>query len=102
MKYPLKSDLLNFTSLEERLVSPHIPFMQIHELPRGGQFKIHGNVVNVPANINLTINILLRSMDKLQTIPVKLKRHLNYKHHNRFQTYSAVEGANGRPVSCKE
>jgi hypothetical protein len=41
MKFPLKSDLLNLTSLiEERLISPRIPFMQIHELPRGGQFKI--------------------------------------------------------------
>jgi hypothetical protein len=41
MKFPLKSDLLNLTSLiEERFISPRIPFMQIHELPRGGQFKI--------------------------------------------------------------
>jgi hypothetical protein len=86
MKFPLKSDLLNLTSLEERLISPRIPFMQIHELPRGGQFKIHGNVVNVPANVNSTVNVLPRSMNELQTIPVKLKRRLSYKHHYRFQT----------------
>ena len=86
MKFPQKCDLLNLTPLEERLISPRIPFMQIHELPRGGQFKIHGNVVNVPANVNSTVNVLPRSMNELQTIPVKLKRRLGYKHHYAFQT----------------
>ena len=60
--------------------------MQIHELPRGGQFKIHGNVVNVPANVNSTVNVLPRTMNELQTIPVKLKRRLVYKNHYSFQT----------------
>ena len=86
MKFPQKSDILNLTSLEERLISPRIPFMQIHELPRGGQFKIHGNVVNVPADVNSTVNVLPRSMNELQTIPVKLKRRLCYKHHYTFQS----------------
>ena len=65
MKFPQKSEILNLTSLEERLVSPRIPFMQIHELPRGGQFKIHGNVVNVPADVNSTVNVLPRSLNEL-------------------------------------
>ena len=86
MKFPQKCDLLNLPPFEERLISPRIPFMQIHELPRGGQFKIHGNVVNVPANVNSTVNVLPRSMNELQTIPVKLKRRLGYKQHYAFQT----------------
>ena len=30
----------------------NILFMQIRELPRCGQLSIHGNVVNVPADVN--------------------------------------------------
>ena len=33
MGFPYKPDVLNLTSLEERLISPRIPFMQIRELP---------------------------------------------------------------------
>ena len=37
-----------------------IPFMQIilRELPRGGQLSMHGNVVNVPADVNSVVNTL--------------------------------------------
>ena len=53
MGFPVKPQLcLNLTPLEERLICPRIPFMQIHELPRGGQLSIHGNVVNVRADVN--------------------------------------------------
>ena len=52
MHFPKKPAVLDLTPLEERLVSPHIPFMQIRELPRGGQLLIHGNVVNVPSDVN--------------------------------------------------
>ena len=34
------SEKENLTSLEERLISPQIPFMQIRELPRGDQLSI--------------------------------------------------------------
>ena len=59
--------------------------MQICELPRGGQLSIHGNVVQVPADVNSTASTLLRSTNESQTIPVKLKRRLSYKHHYQFQ-----------------
>ena len=62
------------TPLEERLISPRIPFMQIHELPRGGQLSIHGNVVNVPADVNSIVNTLPRPINESQIIPIKLKR----------------------------
>ena len=47
MSFPGKPELLNLTSLEERMISPRIPFMQLRELPRGGQLSIHRNVVNM-------------------------------------------------------
>ena len=85
MGFPVKPECLNVTPLEERLISPRIPFMQICELPRGGQLSIHGNVVNVPADVNSIVNTLTRPIDESQTIPIKLKRKLSYKHHYLFQ-----------------
>ncbi len=77
-KFPPKPEELNLHELEERLVSPRIPFMQMRELPRGGQHSITGNVVNVPANVAPTITSLPRRLEASQTIPVKLKRKLSY------------------------
>ena len=85
MEFPDKPACLNLTSLEERLISPRIPFMQIRELPRGGQLSIHGGVVNVPADVGSTVNTLPRPLNDSQTIPIKLKRRLSYKHHYQFQ-----------------
>ena len=85
MGFPYKPDELNLTSLEERLISPRIPFMQIRELPRGGQLSIHGNIVNVPSDVNLTVHCLPRPIGESQTIPIKLKRRLGYKRHYQFQ-----------------
>ena len=58
MSFPVTSDVLELTWLEERLVAPRICFMQLRELPRGGQLKISGGVVNVPANVNSTMYYL--------------------------------------------
>ena len=83
MTFPTKPDFLNLTQLEERLISPRTPFMQIRELPRGGQLSIHGNVVN---DDNSTVHLLPRLVSESKTIPVKLKRCLEYKHHYQFQS----------------
>ena len=85
MSFPKKPELLDLTPLEERLISPRIPFMQIRELPRGGQLSIHGNIVNVPSDVNSTVHCLPRPINESQTIPIKLKRRLSYKHHYQFQ-----------------
>jgi hypothetical protein len=76
--FPPKPDELNLHELEERLLSPRIPFMQLRELPRGGQMSIKGNVVNVPVDIAPTITSLPRHLGAAETIPVKLKRKLSY------------------------
>ena len=86
MTFPKKSDVLkDLIPLEERLISPRIPFMQVRELPSGGQLSIHGNVVNVPADVNSTVSVLPRPINESQTIPIKLKRRFGYKHHYQFQ-----------------
>ena len=86
MTFPVKPECLNLTPLEERLISPRIPFMQIRELPRGGQLSIHGNIVNVPADVNSVVNTVPRPINELQTIATKLKRKLSYTHHYQFQS----------------
>ena len=81
----IPSELAGLTPLEYRLLSPRIPFMQMKELPRGGQLGIKGNVVNVPADVSNTVNVLPRNLDATETIPVKLKRSLSYKSHTAFE-----------------
>ena len=53
--------------------------MQVRELPRGGQYSYKGNVINVPADIQPTINCLPRPMDENFTVAIQLKKKLSYK-----------------------
>ena len=79
MNSPAKPECLNFTPLEERLKSLCIPFMQIIlcecVYPRGRQLSIHGNAVNVPADVNSVVNTL--PINESQTIAIKLKSKLS-------------------------
>ena len=70
---------LDLHALEERLVSLRIPFMQMRELPVGGQKTVRGNVVNVPIDVVQTVTSLPRNLTDVETIPVKLKRRMQYK-----------------------
>ena len=79
MKWPDKPPELNLHQLEERLIALRIPFMQISELPRGGQYSLKGNVINVPVDIQSTINCLPRPMDENFTAAIQLKKKLSYK-----------------------
>ena len=77
VKFPTQPPELDLTQLEERLVAARTPFMQLRELPRGGQASITGNVVNVPTNVNRTIQVLPRKQSDEECIPIKLKRRLS-------------------------
>ncbi|CAC5394741.1 unnamed protein product [Mytilus coruscus] len=79
MGFPQKPKELNLYPLEERLLSLRIPFMQIRQLPRGGQLSVKGNVVNVPVEVQPTINSLPHTLEKSGTISVKLKKKLAFK-----------------------
>ena len=79
IKWPDKPPELNLYQLEERLIALRIPFMQIRELPRGGQYSLKGNVINVPVDIQPTINCLQRPMDENFTVAIQLKKKLSYK-----------------------
>ena len=79
MKWSDKPPELDLHQLEERLIALRIPFMQIRELPRGGQYSLKGNVINVPVDMQPTVSCLPRPMDENFTIAVQLKKKLSYK-----------------------
>ena len=77
MKLSEKPPELELYNLEERLIPLRMPFMQIRCLEAGGQYSLKGSVVNVPAQAERTIRALPRSYNKIETIPVKLKRKIS-------------------------
>ena len=79
MKWPEKPKELHLHQLEERLIALRIPFMQIRELPRGGQYSLKGNVINVPVDIQPAVSCLPRPMDENFTVAIQLKKKLTYK-----------------------
>ena len=94
MTFPqIPEELEDIHPLEARLLAPRIPFMKLHAAPSGGQYKIRGNVVNVPADVASTIGCLPRMHHDTSTVKVKLKRHLKYKH--------AVMSQNVRPEKVR-
>ena len=74
MQFPGKPSFFDLNELECRLIAPRLAFQKIFQAPRGGQLKITGNVVNVPADVNSTVNMLPRLPDETGTIKVQLKR----------------------------
>jgi hypothetical protein len=69
----------NFVSMlnniEECLITPCLAFAHIFQLEGYGQYKIHGNVVNVPTNLNLIQNVLLHMPHDDLSIVILLKRN---------------------------
>ena len=79
MKFAEKPSFFDVNELECRLIAPRLAFQKIFQAPKGGQLKITDNVVNVPADVNSTVNMLPRLSDETGTIKVQLKRRLQYK-----------------------
>ena len=79
MSFPAKPDFFYLNELECRMLAPRLAFEKLLQAPRGNQFKIKGNVVNVPAEVNNTVNMLPRLPQESGTIKVQLKRRLENK-----------------------
>ena len=71
MQFPEKP-FFDLNELECRLIAPRLAFQKIFQAPRG-------DVGNVPADVNSTVNMLPRLPDETGTIKVQLKRRLQYK-----------------------
>ena len=70
--YEVPDCLKVLTKLEERLISPRIPFMVIRSLGFCKQFGLKGNLVNVPMNVDTNVSVLPRSFSDTHTIQLKL------------------------------
>ena len=79
MQFPVKLECFDLNELEWRLLAPRLAFQKVMQAPRGKQLKITGNVVNVPADVSSTVNLLPRLGNETATIKVKLKKRLQYK-----------------------
>ena len=56
-----------------------LAFQKLIQAPRGKQFKINGNIVNVPADVTNSVSLLPRLPNEACTIKVNLKRKLQCK-----------------------
>lgn len=71
--------LQDLTELEERLVAPRVPFMQIRELGYQGQLQLKGSIVNVENNLDKIAKAIPRTMDDTSTVQVKFMRRQIYR-----------------------
>ncbi|MES9882265.1 MAG: DUF6570 domain-containing protein, partial [Sedimenticola sp.] len=79
------AELTNLSPLEKRLISRRYPFMKLLALPKGKQKGIKGTVVNVPVNENDVCAQLPRLPSEAGLIPLRLKRKIIYKSHEKFE-----------------
>ena len=84
--YEIPDCLKILTELEERLISPRIPFMVIRSLGFCKQFGLKGNLVNVPMNVDTNVSILPRSFSDTHTIQLKLMRQMKNKNAFMYET----------------
>ena len=79
----------NLSSLEERMVSPYIPFMQIRALQPyalNSQLSLKGSILNIQTDINEMIQFLPRNFDEMSIVQIKLKRHIEHQTDYMFET----------------
>ena len=90
LKFPeVPSSVRELSDLEERMVAPYTNFMQIRPLKSftlNPQLGVKGSVVNIPIDINEMLTVLPRSFDEMATIQIQLKRKLEHKSNNMFET----------------
>nr|XP_018902432.1 PREDICTED: uncharacterized protein LOC109033998 [Bemisia tabaci] len=90
--------LSDLSILEERMVSPFIPFMQVRELlPNAinSQLGIKGPTIHVPIDLNNVFQkILPRNFNNLYVILIEFKRCMHHKSNYLFETvrpYKIIE-----------
>ena len=72
-------ELQGLRRLECRCIGLRIPFMSIRALPKGGQGKIRGPCINVPASLEPIADVLPRIPENIDLVLLKFKRMITYK-----------------------
>lgn len=78
----IPAELQDLNDLERRFIGLRIVFMKLVALPKGGQYGISGDCVNVPAKVTAMCTLLPRMPEAVQLVTFKLKRKLMYKGHH--------------------
>jgi hypothetical protein len=78
--------LKGLTPLEERLISPRLPFMIIKSLGYGRQSAIKGAVINVPIPVANVVTSLPRAFNEAEVGQIYLKRKMEYNHNFMAET----------------
>ena len=75
--YPvIPAHLPTLNLIEQRLISPRIPFMQIRRLRHvNGQYGIYGQIINVPVQVSTMVHSLPRKMEDDYSIYVHIKKN---------------------------
>ena len=73
MSSPAKPDFFDLNEVECRMLAPRLALQKPLQGLRGNQFKIKGNVVNVPADVNNNVNMLPQLPQESGTIKVQLE-----------------------------
>ena len=73
---PIPPELHDLNELEVRLIAQRNLFMQIRELPAGGQKGLRGPAVSVPTDLGPACP---RVPQNTHVIPLKFKRKLEYR-----------------------
>ncbi|KAK3923892.1 Maturase K [Frankliniella fusca] len=73
--------LLKLNRLEERLLAARHVFQTLWTgMGPDGQYKTKGGIVNVPVDVDTSVNVLPRAMEDTHMIHVRLARKLEYQH----------------------
>uniref|UniRef100_A0ABD2WYZ8 ATP-dependent DNA helicase n=1 Tax=Trichogramma kaykai TaxID=54128 RepID=A0ABD2WYZ8_9HYME len=90
LKFPYIPDYIsNLTPIEERMVSPYIPFMQIKALQPyalNSQLSLLGSIVNIATDVNEMVSELPRKFNELSVVQIKLKRHVEHQSNYMYET----------------
>lgn len=71
---PEKPDIFDLNELECRLLAQRIAFQNLMQAPSGGQLKIHGNIVNLSADVTNRVSMLSWLQSQTGTIKINLKK----------------------------
>ncbi|KAK6165196.1 hypothetical protein SNE40_023581 [Patella caerulea] len=81
----IPQQLACLNSLEAHLIALNIPFMKMVNLAKTQQFKVSGETVCIPNNINEVTKVLPRSEGSDQLIRLKLKKRITHKSYYQFE-----------------
>ena len=76
---PIPNELKDLTTLENRILSPRIPFMWIRRLQGSLMPSIKGSLTCIPADVVTSIEALPKTCNSNETVRANLKKRLENK-----------------------